>query len=258
MKEKRISLGFRPRGCRYVRILGLKPNLDDYDGESRALIRQAKRILYPTPFFAQTLTDAGKRVFPSARHYYYHGDKLRQTTLFSLLNLPHPRTRFFFGRRVKDVGRYFSFPFIAKIPRGLGQGRGVFLIQNEEDWRAYLTRTRVAYVQERLLLERDLRVVIMAGRLVAAYWRIVPEHGFRSNLAQGGRIDLSGVPEDGVAFAMDAVRRCGFDDVGLDVCRYRGQWLVIEANMHYGTKGLTKAGVSLAQVLDQLIEEGLI
>ena len=258
MKEKRISLSFRPRGCRHVRILGLKPNLSDYDGESRTLIREASQILYPTPFFAQALTDAGKRVFPSARHYYYHGDKIRQTTLFSLLNLPHPRTRFFFGRQVKNVGQCFSFPFIAKIPRDVGQGRGVFLIQNEEDWQAYLTRTRVAYVQERLPLKRDLRVVVIASRLVAAYWRIVPEHGFRSNLAQGGCIDLSGVPEDGVAFALEAARRCGFDDVGLDVCQHKGEWLVIEANMHYGTKGLTQAGVSLAQVLDQLIEEGRV
>ena len=80
----------------------------------------------PTILYAQALEVAGKKVFPSARHYYYLADKIRQTTLFHLLGHPTPRTRVFYHGQVREVFRYFTFPFIAKIPRGLGQGRGCF------------------------------------------------------------------------------------------------------------------------------------
>lgn len=256
--EKRISLGYRPRGCRHVKILGVRPNLNDYPETDRRRIEAAGRILYPTPLYAQVLTDAGKQVFPSARHYYYLGDKIRQTALFDLLKLPHPRTRCFYGRQARQAGRYFQFPFVAKIPRGVGQGRGVALIRSSTEWATFLARTRIVYVQEYIPLERDLRVVIVAGRVAAAYWRTAPPGEFRTNVHLGGRIDFRDVPEEGVAFALEAVRACRFDDVGLDVVRHLGRWLILEANMHYGLQGLGRAGVSLSVFLDGLIEEGVI
>ena len=258
MSKKRISLGYRPRGCRLVRIIGVKPNLSDYGPEERELLNRAEAVLYPTRYYAQALEDAGKKTFPSARHYYYLGDKIKQTTLFHLLGIAHPRTRLFFGRRAREVFNYFSFPFIAKIPRGIGRGLGVYIIKNEDDWREYLSRTHTAYVQEYLELDRDLRVVVVAGRLLTAYWRLHPPDNFRSNLYQGGIISFTDLPEDGVAFALDAARRCGFDDVGLDVCRFGGRWMILEANMHYGYQGLLAAGVSLPWFLEKLIREKVI
>ena len=107
-------------------------------------------------------------------------------------------------------------------------------------------------------LDRDLRVVVIAGRLAAAYWRLIPGRGFKANLAQGGLIDRRNIPGEGVDFALDTARRCNFDDVGLDVCRHKNRWLVLEANMHYGLKGMAAAGVSLPDFLDRLIEEGVL
>ncbi|MBU2551746.1 MAG: RimK family alpha-L-glutamate ligase [Proteobacteria bacterium] len=258
MTPQRLALGFRPRGCRRVRILGVKPNLEDYAPEDRAAILEADRILYPTHYYAQALADAGKRVFPSARDYYYLADKIRQNTLFALLGLPRPRTRIFFGRQTEEVGRHFSPPFVAKLPRGWGEGRGVFLIRDENDWREYLKLTRTALVQEYLALERDLRVVIVAGRLLAAYWRVRPPGDFRTNLRRGGGLESDGVSEEGVAFALDTAHRARFDDVGLDVVFHEGRWLVIEANMHYGRAGLKALGLSWSDFFDDLIEQGLV
>ena len=253
-----ISFSYRPRGCRHVRIVGLKANLSDYDRQDREDIDKSEKILYPTRLYAQPLSDAGKIVFPSPRHYYYHSDKIRQTTLFTTLGIPHPETRVYFGRQASAATRHFKFPFIAKIPRGVGQGLGVYLIKDEKDWSAYLSLSRIAYVQEYLALERDLRVVVVAGQLVVAYWRVIPPNGFKSNLFQGGSLSFEDVPEDGVAFALDVVRRCRFEDVGLDVCRHKGRWMVIEANMRYGLHGMQAAGISLADVLDNLIETGAV
>lgn len=254
--DQRISLGLRPRGSRRVRVLGVKPNLEEYSQEDRDMIRSAGTILYPTPLYAQALSDAGKRVFPGPRHYYYLGDKIRQTTLFKTIGLPHPRTMCLYGRQAEKAPEIFGFPFIAKVPRGVGQGRGVYLVRDINVWNHYRSLNRVAYVQEYLPIKRDLRVVVMAGSLITAYWRVVPPGGFRSNLRQGGTIDFRNVPGEGVEFALEVVRRCGFDDVGLDVFPWRGRWLVLEANMHYGQEGLRLAGLRLPDIIDGLIKEG--
>lgn len=257
-KTELISLGYKPQGCRRVRVTGLRPNIDDYPSADREWIIKSKKILYPTRYYAQPLTDAGKKVFPSARQYFYHGDKIRQTALFNLLGLPHPKTRVYYGRWARRALDEFRFPFVAKIPCRIGQGRGVFLIENEKDYTAYLGLTRTAYVQERLEIERDLRVVAIAGRLLTAYWRLAPEGDFRTNVRQGGRIDFSGVPEEGVEFGLEAARRCGFDDVGLDLCLHQGGWFILEANMHYGREGIKAAGLSWTAFFDRLIEDGLV
>jgi ribosomal protein S6--L-glutamate ligase len=237
-----------------VDILGVRPNLEDYPPQDVARIQDAETILYPTRHYAQPLENAGKKVFPRACQYYYLGNKIRQTTLFKLKDIPMPRSRIFYGRQGNKVFQHFQYPFVAKLPRAMGEGRGVFLINNDHDWRAYLNQTHVAYVQEYIPLDRDLRVVAVAGRLVTAYWRRNPTD-FRHNISQGGIPDFNNVPPDGIAFALDVIDQCGFDDVGLDVFHHQGQWMVLEANMHYGLQGLRLAGVSLAKTIDNLILE---
>lgn len=254
MAGRRVSLGYRSRGCRLVDILGVRPNLEDYPAEDLARIQNADTILYPTLRYAQPLEDLGKKVFPAARQYYYLGDKIRQTTLFKLEGIPMPKSRVFYGRQCRDVFEHFRFPFVAKIPKAVGEGRGVFLIESDQAWQAYLTRTRVAYIQEYIPMPRDLRVVAVAGSLVTAYWRRNPSD-FRHNLSQGGIPDFQDVPGDGIDFALDVIARCGFDDVGMDVFNHQGRWMVLEANMHYGLQGLRLAGISLADTIDRLIRE---
>ena len=258
MDDRRISLGYRPRGARRVRILGVRPSLGEYPAEDRRAIENADRILYPTRLYAEPLTAAGKTVFPSPRDYHFAGDKIRQCRLFAALNLPAPRTGIYYGRRAAAALDHFRYPFVAKIPRGVGRGLGVFLIRNQDEYQGYLARTREALVQEYLPLEKDLRVVVVRGRVVTAYRRHAAPGEFRANLHQGGRLDFSDVPPEGIAFAETAVRCCGFDDVGLDVCLARGNWFILEANMHYGLEGLAAAGICLADVIDRLIEEGRI
>ncbi|MFH1091933.1 MAG: RimK family alpha-L-glutamate ligase, partial [Pseudomonadota bacterium] len=164
----------------------------------------------------------------------------------------------YYGRQVQNAAWHFRFPFVAKLPRGFGEGRGVFLIRNSEELHSYLGLTRTAYLQEYIPHSRDLRVVVVAGRVLASYWRTVPAGDFRANLFQGGQVSASDIPEEGLIFAVNVIRKCGFDDVGLDLCLHKGRWLVLEANMHYGLKGLAQTGVRLSDFLDKLIEENVI
>ena len=101
MSKKVIALEARLRNCKNVLTLGVRPNFSDYSPREAELIRKADKIYYPTAFYADLFDAMGKATFPSYHTYKCAQDKIKQTALFDLLNLPHPRTRVFYGKRQK-------------------------------------------------------------------------------------------------------------------------------------------------------------
>ena len=258
MQAKRVALGKRLRHSPLVHTLGLRPNFDDYSEIELDLLRNADTIYYPSTLYEDVFLALGKKVFP-ANFYRYMGDKIKQTELFTLLGIPHPRTRIYRDNpRVSKILADFSFPFIAKIPRGSSRGRGVFLIRSREDLKDYLREHTPAYIQEYLPIDRDLRVVLVGANVVHAYWRIARPGEFRSNVSLGGRISFEDIPDDALRFAERVARLCKFDEVGLDICICEDGYLVIEANMVYGLKGFEAAGLNIYQLLSKRVTEGTI
>jgi ribosomal protein S6--L-glutamate ligase len=254
MSKEVIALEARLKNCRNVRTLGVRTNFSDYSPREAELIRQAEKIYYPTTFYADLFDTIGKPTFPNYHTYKCVQDKIKQTALFQLLKLPHPPTRVFYGKRQKkSIPDHFTFPFIAKIPRGSAQGRGVYLIHNEQQLRNYLEQGGPAYVQAYLPIDRDIRVVVIGRRIVHAYWRIAPPSEYRSNLAVGGRISLDDVPCEALDLALEVVRACRWDDVGIDICQHNGHFYVLEANMKYGKEGFRKAGLDYIQLMETMI-----
>lgn len=251
-----IALGSRLKGVPEVLTLGVRPNFFDYSLHERDLILKAEIILFPTLNYAQFLTTMGKRIFPSLETYLYADEKIKQTTLFYMLGIPHPRTRIYYRLHHQDIPKQFSFPLIGKLPRRSAQGRGVFKINNLEELEGYLRLTRVAYIQEYLPHDRDLRVILINYRPVLAYWRIRAPDNFRTNLLQGGKASFSDIPSEGIEVARESARRCKLDDVGLDLIQYSGRWYVIEANMKYGRRGLKMKGLDLKEIMQQKLVSG--
>ena len=243
------AIGSRLFGVPEVRTLGVKPNFPDYTPEEREFIRESDLILYPTRNYAQLLTTMGKNIFPSLETYLYADEKIKQTTLFYMLNIPHPRTRVFYRRHHYEIFDHFQYPFIGKLPRSSARGRGVYLIGNERELETYLERTQIAYIQEYIQHERDLRVVLINHQPVIAYWRIRTGDNFRTNLSQGGRIGFDDIPPSAIRMAQEAARKCRFNDVGIDLMPHGDRWLIIEANMKYGRKGLKMKGLDLKEIL---------
>ena len=254
-----MALEARLRACRNVSTLGVYPNFSDYSEEAVRLIRNAGKIYYPTAFYADLFDALGKPTFPSYHTYKCVQDKIKQSALFQLAGLPHPRTRVFYGNRQKSAIRnYFSFPCIAKEPRGSAMGRGVFLIKNDDDLKAFTNDRHVAYIQQYLPIDRDIRIVVIGRRVMHAYWRIAAQGEFRTNVALGGRISLDPVPEAALTLARQVACVCGWDDVGLDICCHDGQYTILEANMKYGREGFRAAGIDYFQMMEQLIDDGQI
>lgn len=256
---RRITFSHRFKECPDVRIIPARPNFSDYNQEEKEWIRTAEKVYYPTQFYVDLFLTMGKKIFPGRETYVYSGDKIKQTALFELLEIPHPRTRVYFGQQRKRIRDEFLFPFIAKIPRGSSMGRGVFLIRNEEELNRYLRRSPVAYIQEYLPLDRDMRVILISHRIILSYWKIAREGEFRNNLAQGAFVRFDDIPDEALEFAGHITRKCNFDDVGLDLCHTseRG-WMVLEANMNYGLQALKEKGLDIHRVLRELMVQGKI
>lgn len=258
-KRKVIALESRLKGCKNVITLGVRPNFSEYGKEEASLIRNAEKIYYPTTFYADLFDSMGKKTFPSYHTYKCVQDKIKQTAIFNLLKIPHPATKVYYGRQSLDkIIRDFDFPFIAKVPRGSAMGRGVFLIQCPDDLVAYLMNTRPAYIQEYKKEDRDIRVVVIGEKVVHAYWRIAAKGEFRSNIAKGGHIELDHVPNDALDLALHTAKKCGWDDVGIDILKNGEQYYVLEANMKYGKEGFRKAGINYLKLMEDMIERGEI
>lgn len=251
-----VALGSRLKGVPEVDTLGVRPNFLDYTPQERDRILHADTVLFPTLNYAQFLATAGRKIFPSLETYLYADEKIKQTTLFYMLGIPHPRTRVYYRRHHQDILRDFGFPFVAKIPRSSAGGRGVYRIDGKEALGAYLERNTVAYIQEYVPHRQDLRVVLINYKPVLAYWRIASPGDFRSNLARGGAISFEDIPPEAVETAREAARRCRFNDVGMDLIQLKGRWHVMEANMKYGRKGLKKKGLDLKEILRQKLLSG--
>ena len=257
--KKVIALEARLKGCKNVMTLGVRTNFSDYSRQEADLIRSADKIYYPTTFYAELFDAMGKKTFPSYHTYKCVQDKIKQTALFDLLEIPHPRTRVFYGKRQKGaICDHFEFPFIAKIPRGSAMGRGVYLVQNQDDLRTYCDLSNPAYIQEYRPAGRDMRVVIIGNIVAHAYWRIAPPGEFRSNVAVGATVSLDPVPQNVLDLALDTARRCQWDDVGIDIVEYDGKLYVLEANMKYGKEGFRVAGIDYIKLMESMIENGQI
>jgi ribosomal protein S6--L-glutamate ligase len=251
-----VAIGRRLARFPWITTLGLRPNFDDYPPEHLALIRRAQTIYYPTDAFAEMFHSQGKRIFPSLECHLYDCDKIKQTTLFKLLGLPHPRTRVFYGRQHREILSHFSYPFVAKKARGSARGQGVYLIKGAEDLDAYLAAHQPAYIQEYLPIAGDVRVVVINFQPVCAYWRLPPAGEFRSNLAQGARVEFGGVPRAAVEMAVETARLANLDEVGLDVAMLDGQPYLLEFNVKYGHQGPLQQGIDVALLVARKILTG--
>jgi len=253
-EHKPIAIGARLKKCPEIHTMGFRPNFSDYSPWEQERLFSASKIYYPTAFYADLFNAMGKETFPSYHTYKFAQDKIKQTALFQMLGLPHPRTKVFYGpRQKKHILKEFDFPFIAKIPRGSARGVGVYLIQTSGDLEHYLTRKGPAYIQEYLPIDRDMRIIVIGRQIVLGFWRIAGKGNFKTNLSQGGDISFDPLPQKALDLALLTAEKCGWDDVGIDIIQSDNHLYVLEGNMKYGTKGFQKAGIDYRVLLCRLI-----
>jgi len=254
-----VALGARLIRYPSIQTIGFRPNFQDYSILEQNMILKAKKIYYPTAFYADLFNAMGKKTFPSFHTYKFAMDKIKQTAVFNMLGIPHPKTKIFYGKKQKlAILESFDFPFIAKKARGSARGRDVYLVRNIKDLSLYLQNKGPAYIQEYLPIDRDIRVIIIGRKIRLSYWRIAAPGNFRTNLSQAGSISFAPRPRKALELALTTALKCGWDDVGIDIIEHNKLFYVLEGNMKYGTKGFKKAGINYKNMLENLILGGKV
>jgi len=142
-----------------------------------------------------------------------------------------------------------GLPFIGKINVGSSQGKGVFIVNDKDEFkekvREYRYKTLIfqKYIEtkdETNTKSSDIRAFVVGGVVVAAYRRLSAGEDFRANYSiskQGEKIELT-AEEKNMAIAAAAATAC--DIAGVDILRKNGIPYLCEVNSNPSLNGITK------------------
>lgn len=162
--------------------------------------------------------------------------------------IPVPDT--LMSRYPRDLDRLMKLlggpPLILKLLRGT-QGTGVVFAESKASVESMLET--IWSLGEDILLQRfiaeskgkDIRALVIDGRVRAAMRRIGPEGEFRSNIHRGGTGEPVRLSPAFERIAVRASRAVGLQIAGVDILESASGPMVIEVNASPGFEGLEEA-----------------
>lgn len=153
-----------------------------------------------------------------------------------------------------------GLPAIAKSLYG-SQGKAVFILNEIQQTNNFL---RNFYAKKESLLiqqfvnggSKDIRCIVIDGRVIVAMERSAKKGDFLANISQGGsgrKIDLSNEDQE---IAVKAARSCGLNCAGVDLMKDQdGNTFVIESNGNYGYHVEEITGIDISTPLIQMCEK---
>ncbi len=246
---------FRTLG--FADTLHIKP---DQVFQYKAEISQAQWVLFP-PYWQLNALQYGlkARIFPSESCYRLGNNKVEMTRAFELVaphNTPHTRILANTPANAELLWREMITPFVAKLPKA-SQGDGVWLIDSRHDWLNYVALSETLYAQEYLPIDRDIRIIVIGDKVLAAYWRQQAARGFYNNVAKGGFVDQSPVPQAAIELALQLAKALDINHAGFDIAMVGDRPYVLEFNRLFGNQGIAGGDVMLREaIVDYLQRQG--
>lgn len=184
-------------------------------------------------------------------------NKIRTLQLLSAAKVPMPKSYVvnsaeYVSEIMHDIGR---FPVIIKSVYG-SKGVGVAIAETKRGLRSVVDMMTNDDQSGPLILQeyiressgRDIRVIVVGGKIIAAMERIAKTKGeFRSNFSMGGKVKMAELTEAEKKIAIKATKACSLDFSGVDIIRSNEGPRVLEVNSNPGLSGITQAtGVNVA------------
>ncbi|MCC6216898.1 MAG: RimK family alpha-L-glutamate ligase [Polyangiaceae bacterium] len=193
-------------------------------------------------------------------------DKLRSSQVLSRHALGLPATAFVRRRgdvlaAIEQVG---GAPVILKLLEGT-QGIGVILAQTTEVAEAMVATLQSA--RQNVLIQkfvseshgRDVRALVVGGRVVAAMRRTARGGDFRANVHRGGTAEAVELDASYTRAAIHAAQILGLQVAGVDMLETREGPQVLEVNSSPGLEGIERAtGVDVADAIVAHLEEQVL
>lgn len=176
-------------------------------------------------------------------------DKLHTLQVLAGAKLPIPKT--ILGKFPIDVDlveREMGFPVVVKKLRGT-RGAGVVLCENRSQFDDLANLLDGATSATDFLFQqyikashgRDVRVLVINGRVVAAMERQSADGGFKSNISLGGSAKPFQPTPEMAALAINVARELNLDIAGIDILFDKTGYRICEANSAPGFQGLERA-----------------
>jgi gamma-F420-2:alpha-L-glutamate ligase len=183
-------------------------------------------------------------------------DKLATHQVLAQNLIPTPKTmllRYPVNKEV--VATEIGFPCVVKVISG-SHGKGVYLADSRKQFDDVmelvenLGSKKTLIVQEYIAAtnNKDLRVLVIGGKVIGAMRRSAPEGDFRANITGGGTGEPYPLTDEIEHMARETARVMGLDIAGIDLLFDTVGYRVCEANSSPGFQGFEQyCGVDVAQ-----------
>jgi len=209
------------------------------------------------------IEERGVRVMNSPRTIERCVDKFYTTALLEEAGLPVPETivcetALDAAAAVRTLGDVIVKPIFGSLGHGM-----VRVSDPDVAFRVVgaLEQIRAVFYVQRTVDHggRDIRVLVVGGRVVAAVERFAPKGEWRTNVSRGGVAQPFELPDDWRDLALRATAAVGAEYAGVDLLPSRdGQVFVLEVNSIPGWRGLQAAtGLDVAGAVVEHLTAGV-
>ncbi|PCI01193.1 MAG: hypothetical protein COB76_01915 [Alphaproteobacteria bacterium] len=227
-------------------------NHSDHSYFSLAIVRQFERM--------------GVAVFNNADTLERVRDKLHAHQVLAESKIPTPDTMLAkFPINVELVEATLGFPLIVKTLHG-ALGSGVFLIENTKSFDDLMTlvhetQPNILMIFQKFIAHskgRDLRVLVVEGKVIAGMQRIAKPGDFKANYSQGAKVEAFKVDKKAANLAIKTAKALDIQVAGVDLLFTETGYSICEANTFPGFKGLEQAsGVNVPEEIFKAMQNHL-
>lgn len=249
-----------------IELLVLKPSEFDLVVDSKhgwSAIYQGRKLRKPDLIIPRTGSETSYFTLAVLRHFERMGvaianapaaiesvaDKLHTLQILAGAKLPVPKT--ILGKFPADVDlveRELGFPVVVKKLRGT-RGAGVVLAQDRAQFDDLANLLDGNAQGSDFLFQqyvssshgRDVRVLVIDGKVVAAMERRANDGGFKSNISLGGSALPFTPPPAMAKLALKVAHALQLDIAGIDILFDEDGYKICEANSSPGFQGLERA-----------------
>ena len=175
-------------------------------------------------------------------------DKLYSQQILGQSNLPVPKTMLVkHPINLELVEKNLSYPMIVKTLSG-SYGSGVFMVEDRKQFRQLMKMAELTKPSYNIIIQeciqdslgKDLRVLVVNGKVVGCMMRQSVDGDFRANITRGGEAIPYQVDEDIEWISGECSRLLNLDIAGVDLLFDDGNYVICEVNSAPGFEGMEK------------------